>query len=136
MQYADVIYRAGRLYSQVLAPVCREFSLTRAELDVLLFLSNNPGRDTAAQIVKYRGLSKSHVSLAVAKLTERGFVKGELCGDRRLVHLRLTPDSADAAAAGRQAQGEFYRRLFDGLSDEERELFFELNSRIIKNLED
>ncbi len=136
MQYAEWIYRTGRLYAKTLAPVCRRFSLTRAELDVLLFLTNNPGRDTAAQIVKYRGLSKSHVSLAVSSLTERGLLRGEFREDKRSVHLLPTPESGEAAAAGRRAQNEFYRLLFSGLSEEERRLFFALNDKIMKNLEE
>ena len=32
-----------KIYDQSLEPVCKKYQLTRMELDILLFLANNPG---------------------------------------------------------------------------------------------
>ena len=80
-----------RLYDHEMAPLMARFTLTRMELDVLLFLSNNPGLDTAAEIVQLRMLTKSHVSKAVDHLTERGLIQQARDEkNRRRVHLTLT----------------------------------------------
>ena len=57
-----------RQYAHMLEQVSSPWGLTRAEMDVLLFLENNPDLDRAADIVELRGLTKSHVSIAVKTL--------------------------------------------------------------------
>ena len=47
-----------RLYDKMLKKVCTEHDLTVIEADIISFLQNNPGKDTAADIVELRGLSK------------------------------------------------------------------------------
>ena len=64
---ADLRILNQKVYRRFLEPVGEKYDLNRAELDVLLFLANNPSYDTATDIVEYRGLVKSHVSAAVAK---------------------------------------------------------------------
>lgn len=63
-----------RGYAAALHPVEQSYQLTRNELDVLLFLSNNPGFDTARDMVEMRGLTKSHVCKSVDALTRRSFL--------------------------------------------------------------
>ena len=41
-----------RLYGQRIQPVCEAYGLTRMEMDILLFLANNPAFDTARDIVE------------------------------------------------------------------------------------
>ena len=53
------------LYHKLQSPVLARYQMTQIELDVLLFLANHPGLDTAKDIVEIRRLTKSHVSAAV-----------------------------------------------------------------------
>ena len=50
-----------RLYDKMLKKVCTEHDLTVIEADIISFLQNNPGKDTAADIVELRKLSKGAV---------------------------------------------------------------------------
>ena len=75
IDYFDILGMAKKGYSKLLAPICEEYGLTRNELDVLLFLHNNPEYDRAVDIVNNRGLSKSHVSLSISGLEEKGLLK-------------------------------------------------------------
>ena len=50
------------LYHKLQSPVLTRYRMTQIELDVLLFLANHPGLDTAKDIVEIRRLNKSHVS--------------------------------------------------------------------------
>ena len=45
------------LYQQTVMPVCKKYDLTYMEYTVLMFLFNNPGCDTATQIVRARNLT-------------------------------------------------------------------------------
>ena len=57
------------LYADCMEPVCHTYHITRMELDILLFLANNPKYDTAAEIIEIRYLAKSHVSIQFAFFT-------------------------------------------------------------------
>ena len=129
-------YASGEyLYDQLVAPVCQQYQLTHMEFVVLMFLANNPGYDTAAQIVRFRRVTKSHVSLAVRSLLERGFLNAEDGkDDRRTIHLTLTMDTDPIVEAGRKVQDQFYETLFEGFSSEEKEQMSQFMRRIDKNI--
>ena len=61
-------------YAQCVKPVCEAHGLTRMEFNILLFLANNPAYDTAADIVRIRMLTKSHVSGALKRLETDGYL--------------------------------------------------------------
>ena len=129
--YASGVY----LYEQITAPVCQQYELTRMEFTVLMFLANNPTFDTAAQIVKYRRLTKSHVSLAVRALLERRLLIGaDGVEDRRTIHLSLTDDAMEIVEAGREKQKEFYADVFSGFTQEEMEMIGGFMNRIDVNI--
>ena len=45
--YFDTMARAQKGYARLLEPICKKWELTRNELDVMLFLANNPDYDRA-----------------------------------------------------------------------------------------
>lgn len=129
--YFDVMVRGQKGYARSLEPVCREWELTRNELDVLLFLANNPGKNRAIDIVTGRGLTKSHVSLSVSNLENRGFLSRlEDPSDRRTIRLTLTEKAHPIAEAGRQAQIQFFSLIFSDLSLEEIELWKQIMDKV------
>lgn len=78
----------------MLKEICRRHKLTLIETTIISFLYNNPGRDTAADIVELRMLSKGNVSQAVELLIQKSLLKripDE--NDRRRIHLELLPDA-------------------------------------------
>ena len=60
-----------------------QYGLNQLEIDILLFLHNNPDCRTASDICRYRGLAKSNVSAAVERLRARGERKSAC---KRLFH--------------------------------------------------
>ena len=123
------------LYERTVMPVCRKFNLTYMEFTVLMFLKNNPQYDTAAQIVKVRQLTKSHVSMSLKSLQERGFVEGVYHpGNNKTLHLRLTAAAEAAVEAGLAAQAEFGARLVRGFTKEEVAQLQYLTERIHENM--
>lgn len=126
---------ARRSYDHVITPVCTRHNITRMELDVLLFLANNPGRDTAAELISLRGLTKSHVSAAVAGLAMRGLLaRSHRDGNRKTVHLTLLPAAAPIIADGQAAQQQLAKALIAGFSDEELTVLNGAAERIIENM--
>lgn len=124
-----------RAYDQSMEPVCARHDITRMELDVLLFLANNPGFDTASELVTERGLTKSHVSKAVSSLTERGLLIREYRGgNRKTAHLTLTRASDGIVSEGQAAQRQLQSALLNGFSADEIALMDAFNARFIENL--
>lgn len=129
-------YASGEyLYDRMCAPLCQKYGLTHMEFVVLMFLANNPDFDTAAQIVKYRRLTKSHVSLAVRALLEKNLLIGvDGVDDRRTIHLSLLEDADEIIEAGRQVQKQFFETIFEGFTREERDQMAEFMNRIDENI--
>ena len=122
------------LYSAQLDAVGRECGLARVELDILLFLANNPQFDTATDIVERRCISKAHVSQSVKSLEQRGYLERRYAGDnRRTIHLHLLEAAQSAVDAGRQAHARCLAALLEGFSAAECEQLRSYLSRISDN---
>ena len=124
------------IYEQCLNEACAMHGLFKTEMDILLFLYNNPGFDTATDIVKHRYLSKSHVSKSVQSLKERGFLTSFYQGsNRRTIHLKLCSAADAAIADGLQAQKRFVSVLLADFSEAEKGQFQQYLCRITDNLQ-
>ena len=135
LNYFDTVSSASKSYARMLEPICKERKLTRNELDVLLFLYNNPGFDRAADIVSRRGIAKSHVSLSVAGLEEKGLLRRNFSEqDRRTAHLELLEPGRAIAAEARERQVQYFAALYQGVSPEEFEIWKNIILKIQSNI--
>lgn len=126
---------SARLYQRMLAPARESSGLTQAELDILLFLANNPEYDTASDIVAVRRLAKSNVSVGIRNLEGKGLLlRRPDERDRRVEHLVLTPAALKPAELGREGQQKFGALLLEGFSPEDRAVLEELIGRIQQNI--
>lgn len=122
------------LYSSCIESVYKKHGLTHMELDILLFLANNPQFDTASDIVERLKLTKSHVSTSIKSLEQKDLLcKYYAPENHKSMHLSLRDSAAPIIADGRAAQEHFFSILFQGVSDKERKLLQQLFSRIAAN---
>ena len=129
--------KTSQAYNAVCKPLCQELGLSQTALDILLFLANNPEFDTAAQIIKKRAFTKSHVSMSVRSLEERGLLTGEYYGtDRRTIHLKLTDAAAPMVSDGKNVQKRAAEIICRGFTPEEHRMLLELMNRINSNISD
>ena len=106
-----------KLYDRQLQPICQQWGLTRCALDILLFLGNNPGLDRAADVVRHRGITKSHASAAIRELEEKGLIlRRKDASDGRNARLGLTEAAVPILKEGQQCQQAFFTQLFAGLT--------------------
>lgn len=123
-----------KLYDRALEPVYKQFHISRNELDVVLFLANNPEYQRATDIVELRGIAKSHVSMAVSRLEKAGLlIRIEDPRDRRCACLRLTEKAGELAAAGQEAQRKFFRAVHQGITHEEWKLAEKITGKLWEN---
>lgn len=129
-------YATGEnLYNRLIMPVYEKHGLAYMEFTILMFLANNPQYDTAAEIVRYRHLSKSHVSVSVHSLSKKGLISEEYRNNnRKTIHLSVTKNAEIIIRDGRKAQKEFGEILFEGFSETEKKLLSEYIERIDLNV--
>lgn len=140
MAYADLLMhtqRLKKLYALCCKPVMDRFHISKTEVDVLLFLANNAPYDTAKDIVSLRGLSKSHVCQSVEALCEKGLLTTRHdAGDRRCIHLCLTPAARPVVDDARAAQAKFISVLYRGVTEKEQAALERLFAKLSANLQE
>ena len=133
--YFETMLRARKGYSRVMDPICQQWDLTRNELDVILFLYNNPEYDRASDVAIRRGMAKSHVSLSVSSLESKGLLRRRADPeDRRTVHLELLGDAEHIANQGRTAQADFFGKIYAGLTVEEIAVWSRVAEKVSQNI--
>lgn len=120
-----------KIYDRTMEPLCSQYHISRMELDILLFLANNPGYDTARDIVEQKRFTKSHVSTCLHLLEDKGYLERALhSGNNKTVHLKLLPASSQIVTAGQEAQRQIFVRIFGSLSQEEVAVLERISKKI------
>ena len=124
MTNAYQVYTAARQllegYAAAMQPLCRREGLAPNGVDILLFLANNPGCETAGEICRMRGMKPALVSFHIDRLVDEGYLlRQPVPGDRRKTALVLTAQAQPIVAEGRELQRAFADRLAEGLSAED-----------------
>ncbi len=123
------------LYSKCVGRVCEKHGITRMELDILLFLANNPLYDTATDMIEIRYLSKSQVSASVKLLEGRGFLRKEYSREnKKTAHLKICELAEPVVADGRKAQESFLAVILEGFAEEEIENMKRYFGRMWENI--
>ena len=109
-------------YAVVMQPLSAELDMAPNAVDILLFLANNPGLDTARDICTYRKLKPGIVSFHVDNLVREG----------RLV---CTDKAAPIVARGQALQEQFVAQMSAGLAPDTLETFQHCLTAFAQNLD-
>ena len=128
-------------YEMLTKSVCDRYQLTQMEYDILMFLHNYPQHNTAADIVKVRKSTKSHVSASLKELERKGLVRRLQSADnKKRIEIVLLPPADPIITDGIQAQREFAKTVLEGLTEEEMHMckaaFHKICSNADKYLKD
>ena len=124
-------------YELLSSRVCDRYGLTQMEYDILMFLHNNPQHNTAAEIVKVRKSTKSHVSISLKNLESKGLVE-RIQSETNKKHIEIVLlDKAELIVeAGINAQKEFAQDVLSGLTEEEKRMCINVFNKICNNAEE
>ena len=124
-----------KYYTAQFEAAAAQYGLNQLEIDILLFLHNNPDCRTASDVCRYRGLAKSNVSTAVEHLRSRGLLTVSPAPDnRRQRVLAFTPEALPIAAALAQIQAGSLEPLFAGFTPQERQALQDYLRRMDENI--
>ena len=125
-----------KFYTSQFESAAVRHGLNQLEVDILLFLHNNPDCRTASDICRYRGLAKSNVSAAVERLRSRGVLEVLPAPDnRRQRILRFTGAARPMAEALAEIQRRTLEPLFDGFTAAEQQALQEYLCRMDANIQ-
>lgn len=125
-----------KVYVQQMGQVCAARNLTMNELEVLLFLYENPSADRSTDIVTYQAATKSQVSMSVNHLEELGLLtKLADADDRRIVHLHLTEQAMAVVEDAAEQYNRFSKRMLAGVTEEEMMVFWDISRKINENVQ-
>ena len=136
MHFWDEHKTITRYYEMKVSGVCEKYQLRQLEYDILMFIYNNPEYNTAADIVRIRKSTKSHVSISLKVLEDRGFIERRVDKDnKKHVTIHLLQLANEVIEDGIWAQKEFAQDMFEGLSEEEIKVFMNIFQKVYENAE-
>ena len=136
MHFWDEHKTITRYYEMKVSGVCEKYQLRQMEYDILMFIYNNPEYNTAADIVRVRKSTKSHVSTSLKVLEDRGFIERRIDKDnKKHVTIHLLQLANEVIEDGIWAQKEFAQDMFEGLSEEEIKVFMNVFQKVYENAE-
>ncbi|MDO4500515.1 MAG: MarR family transcriptional regulator [Erysipelotrichaceae bacterium] len=115
--------------------IMKSFELSAIEVDVLAFVSNNPSLNTAADVVRYKKIAKSHVSLAVKSLIDKGYLRKEVDEkDKKKYHLIPCEKAEVIVDFARRERDEFIKVIDQSITEEDKQSFREVMLKIENSL--
>lgn len=130
----DSMNQFKNAYEEMLDDVCQKFGINPAEANIILFLGRRK-EDTATDIVKYTGYSKSNVSTAVRKLELSNYLE-TICLDsnRRTIHLKLKDKAKPVISYYQKQKKKLELELFNNFTKDELNALFMLSNKVSDNI--
>ena len=89
------------VYESFCTPLCKKYQLNQSDLDLILFIANNPMYNTAKDVCEIRGIKKGIVSVTTERLVQSGYlIRKNDIHDRRIQRLCLTEKCQPIIADG------------------------------------
>lgn len=123
-------------YELLSSRICDQYGLTQMEYDILMFLHNNPQFNTAAEIVKVRKSTKSHVSTSLKSLENNGLIRRiQSENNKKHIEIVLLDKAEIIVEAGLNMQKQFAQNVLNGLTEEETHMCINVFNKICSNAE-
>ena len=124
-------------YESLTKSLCDKYNLTQMEYDTLVFLYQNPNYKTAADIVKVRKSTKSHVSTSLKNLEKKGLIeKIQSEENKKCIEIFILDKAKEILNEGISAQKKFMANMFKGISEDEIIIFKKVFKKICDNADD
>lgn len=105
------------------------------EMNVLIFLSNNPEINTAKELTVTLGVSKGLVCRSVDSLTRKGYLRSEADKkDHRILHLMPTAKAGPVITRMRISMEQFSHAVTRNIPPEELEIYSRVSEKIVENI--
>ncbi|MGN0250094.1 MAG: MarR family winged helix-turn-helix transcriptional regulator [Oliverpabstia sp.] len=125
-----------KLLEEQIAELRQKYDMKKAELEILYFLSKCGSHNTSKDIHYQLMMNKGHISQAVDSLCKRHFIIAiPDQQDRRYIHYRLSDSAQQIVEEMTKKRMEMNRRMVEGISEKDLEIFRAVSEKIRKNIE-
>lgn len=126
-----------KLLEEQITELRKKYDMKKAELEILYFLSHCGEYNTSTDIHHQLMMNRGHISQAVDSLCRRSYIIAiPDKNDRRYVHYEVLDSAQGIIAEITKVREEMNKKIFDGISEEEMKVFYEVSAKIRKNIED
>lgn len=117
LQFMNFMNHLEKDYQKIVNELSEEFRLKPVQIDILLFLANNPEYKTAQAIVGVRKIAKSHASLAIKELCDQGYLEKVINPNNKKENLLMILEKSNTVIKnGQNRQKDFFEKVFKGLN--------------------
>ncbi|MGN0355100.1 MAG: MarR family winged helix-turn-helix transcriptional regulator [Muricoprocola sp.] len=136
----DIILQRGqfkKLLEEQSLELRQKYDMTRAELEILYFLSRCGTHNTSTDIHRQLMMNRGHISQAVDNLCRRKYIIAiQDQNDRRYVHYELSDHARELVAEMTERREAMNRKILKGVSEEELKIYCEVSEKIRKNMDE
>lgn len=125
-----------KAYAKHLCTSMKEENYAPSEIDILIFLSNNPSINTSKELGVCLGISKSLVCRSVDALMDRGLLEmNEDQRDKRIQRLTITQQAYPLITVIKDCKQEFAKKILTGISQKEMDMVEKTMEKINQNIQ-
>ena len=133
-EFALFIRQINKVHDHIVRLASADYPLSKTEVDVMIYLYNNPEYNTASDITEFRRIPKANVSQAVESLVQKGYLtKASDSTDRRRDLLFPTEQSKDILTVLNKIDKLYSDLLFTNFTEKEREEFSRMSRKVLQN---
>lgn len=136
----DVVLRGGqfkKLLEEQSIELRHKYDMTRAELEILYFLSRCGTHNTSTDIHRQLMMNRGHISQVVDNLCRRKYIiaiPDE--NDRRYVHYEISDCARELVKEMTERREAMNQRILNGISEEELKVYWDVSEKIKKNIDE
>ena len=125
-----------KLLENKINSIQEKYGLRKVDIEVLYYLSNCGGKDTARDIKEEMNLTKGHISQAVDRMQKMNIIEQVTDKeDRRYIHLQPTEYARTLMQEIMLVWDELNQSIFAGITEEEQQVLKNVALKIRNNLE-
>ncbi len=130
-----MIQKVKKGYEKQLEPLMDKYGLTKNQIDILMFLKNNPQYNTLSDLVEIRAMTKSQASVSIEEMRKRGIIEKEQGeSDKRSNKLIVSEHAKEITKEGKLIQQNFEKMLAKNLSPLEIVMLKKVFATISENI--
>lgn len=134
MRKLILMHKLSDAFDVYCKPVMKKHNMPQTSLDILMFIADNPERNTASDIVDLYGIKANLVSMHINRLEEEGYVYRERDeNDRRKYRLGLTEKTMPIVDDCRNTIRTFMDDLWEGIDPVKFDQMLEIMDEISAN---
>ncbi len=113
----------------------KKYGLKKVDVEVLCYLAGCEEYNTPTDIYKRLRLNRGHVSQAIDALIQKNYILAEPDPkDRRSMHYKVREEACGLICELTQMQKEMERIMFDGITEEELQVYQKVCLKILDNM--